>query len=137
LASSAGWPAFDKAVESAFASMLMVGAAVAAVSADRVLHTKTLGVLDLHRARPVTENTRFLVASTTKSMSSLLVATYVDEGRLSWDQPVFHAWPGFRAPTHELTRTLRIRNLPSIHVRTSAPWSERARRDSNPQPSDR
>jgi CubicO group peptidase (beta-lactamase class C family) len=60
---------------------------------------------------PVTKDTHFLVASTTKSMSSLLVATFVDQGKLGWDQPVVDAWPGFRAPTQELTRTLRVRDL--------------------------
>jgi CubicO group peptidase (beta-lactamase class C family) len=41
----------------------------------------------------------------------LLVATYVDDGTLAWDQPVIDAWPGFRAPTDELTRSLRVRDL--------------------------
>jgi CubicO group peptidase (beta-lactamase class C family) len=59
----------------------------------------------------VTSDTHFLVASTTKSMSSLLVATYVDEGKLAWDQRVIDAWPGFGAPTDELTNTLRVRDL--------------------------
>lgn len=44
-------------------------------------------------------------------MTALLVATYVGEGRLGWDQPVVDAWAGFRAPTDELTRTLRVRDL--------------------------
>ena len=42
--------------------------------------------------RSVTTDTHFLVASTTKSMSSLLVATFVDEGLFGWDQMVVHVW---------------------------------------------
>jgi CubicO group peptidase (beta-lactamase class C family) len=91
--------------------MGMVGAAVAIVCADRVLHTRTFGVRDLLGREPVTNSTHFLVASTTKSMSSLLVATYVDEQKLGWDRRVIDAWPGFRAPTEELTRSLRVRDL--------------------------
>lgn len=109
--SADSWAAFDNAVASAFREMRMVGAAVAVVSADRVLHTKTFGVRTRRPDRPVTNDTHFLLASTTKSMSSLLVATYVDEGKLDWDQPVIDAWSGFRAPTDELTRTLRVRDL--------------------------
>ena len=109
--STDSWAAFDDAVASAFREMRMVGAAVAVVSADRVLHTKTFGVRSRRTGRPVTDDTHFLVASTTKSMSSLLVATYVDEGKLDWDQPVIDAWPRFRAPTDELTKTLRVRDL--------------------------
>ena len=44
-------------------------------------------------------------------MSSLLVARYVDDGKLDWDQKVIDAYPDFRAPTDELTRSLRVRDL--------------------------
>jgi CubicO group peptidase (beta-lactamase class C family) len=109
--SASSWKAFDKAVASAFERMHMVGGAVAVVSGEKVLHTRALGVRRVHRSAPVTDNTHFLVASTTKSMSSLLVATYIDEGKLDWDQPVIDAWSAFRAPTEQLTRTLRVRDL--------------------------
>jgi CubicO group peptidase (beta-lactamase class C family) len=105
------WPAFDAAVSSEFSRMGMVGSALAVVTGDQVLHTHTLGVRSLKHPDPVTHNTHFPVASTTKSMSSLLVATFVDQKRLAWDQPVIDAWPGFRAPTDHLTKTLRVRDL--------------------------
>lgn len=105
------YPAFDAAIEREFASMGLVGAAVALVSGDRVLHTHTLGTKDLQSRQPVDRSTHFLVASTTKSMSSLLVAKYVDDGKLDWDQKVIDAYPEFRAPTDELTRSLRVRDL--------------------------
>jgi CubicO group peptidase (beta-lactamase class C family) len=108
---SGDWSAFEEAVQASFAGMGMIGAAVAVVSADAVLHTSTYGVRNRASGAPVTEETHFLVASTTKSMSSLLAATYVDDGALSWDQPVIDAWSGFRAPTDELTTTLRVRDL--------------------------
>lgn len=111
IASPPDWSAFDAAVRSAFDRMGMVGAAVAVVSRDEVLHTLPLGRRGVTGARPVTTGSHFLVASTTKSMSALLVATYVDEGRLGWDQRVVEVWPGFRAPTDELTRSLRVRDL--------------------------
>jgi CubicO group peptidase (beta-lactamase class C family) len=110
-AGSDDWAAFDRLIGKAFDQMEMVGAAVAVVSADRVLHVTPLGSRSLRPRRPVTPDTRFLVASTTKSMSALLVATYIDEGRLAWDQPVIDAWSGFRAPTDKLTRALRVRDL--------------------------
>ncbi|MEV4619556.1 serine hydrolase domain-containing protein [Asanoa sp. NPDC049573] len=82
----------------------MVGAAIAVVRAGGVAHRLVLG-------ERISPGTHLLVASTTKSMSSLLAATYVDEGVIGWDQPAVDAWPGFRAPTPELTRTLRVRDL--------------------------
>ncbi|MEU9129839.1 serine hydrolase domain-containing protein [Kitasatospora sp. NPDC048540] len=110
-AAADGWDAFAAQVRAEFAAMELVGAAVAVVSADRVLLTLPLGVRDAESRTPVTPSTRFLVASTTKSMTSLLAAAYVDRRQLAWDQRAVEAWPGFRAPTDELTRSLRVRDL--------------------------
>jgi CubicO group peptidase (beta-lactamase class C family) len=115
------WGGFDRAVRAGFDRMQLVGSAIAVVSADRVLHTVTLGSRSLRPRGPVTENTRFVVASTTKAMTSALVATYVDEGTLGWDQKVIDAWSGFRAPTDELTRTLRVRDLLGMATGIQAP----------------
>ena len=103
--------AFDREVRLGFDRMRLVGAAVAVVSSNRVLHTVTLGSRSLQPRHPMTTQTRFLVASTTKSMAATLVATYVDQGVLAWEQPVKDAWPGFRGPTDELTDRLRVRDL--------------------------
>jgi len=111
LAGGKNWAEFDRLVRAEFRREQLVGAAVAVVRGDRVLHRLALGERELQAGRPVSPRTHFLVASTTKSMSSLLAATYVDQGVIGWDQPAVDAWPGFRAPTPELTRTLRVRDL--------------------------
>lgn len=105
------WGAFDAAVGSAFDRLKMVGAAVAVVSADAVLHTKTFGVRSLQGRKPVTTRTAFRVGSVTKSMTAALVGTYVDDGTLTWDTKAVDAYPGFRAPTDGQTRSLRVRDL--------------------------
>ncbi|MEY2241847.1 serine hydrolase domain-containing protein [Streptomyces sp. BF23-18] len=105
------WQGFAARVREEFAAMGLTGAAVAVVSRDRVLLSLPLGVRDIESRAPVTSSSRFLVASTTKSMTSLLAATYVDRGQLAWDQRAVDAWPGFRAPTGQLTRSLRVRDL--------------------------
>jgi CubicO group peptidase (beta-lactamase class C family) len=90
--------------------MQNVGGAVAIVSADQVLYTGTYGVRGLKDRKPITTDTAFRVGSTTKSMTAALLATYVDDKTLGWDQKVIDAWSGFRAPTDELTRKLRVRD---------------------------
>jgi len=102
---------FEADVEAALGTFRMVGAAVALVDGSGIRYQRGFGVRDQASGEPVTPDTHFLVASTTKSMSSLLVATFVDDGTLSWDQPVHEVWADFRAPTAELTNTLRVRDL--------------------------
>jgi CubicO group peptidase (beta-lactamase class C family) len=94
-----------------FRRQRLAGAAVAVVRGDAVVHRLALGHKDVQGGGRVSAGTHFLVASTTKSMSSLLAATYVDDGVIGWDQPALDAWSGFRAPTPELTRGLRVRDL--------------------------
>src|SRR5918998_3841465 len=110
-AGRADWDAFDRAIETATQTFGVVGTAVAVVNAAGLVHQRTLGVRDRATGAAVTPGTLFRVASTTKSMSALLVAQFVDEGRLGWDQPVREVWPAFRAPTPELTAALRVRDL--------------------------
>jgi CubicO group peptidase (beta-lactamase class C family) len=105
------WAAFDRAIQAATQRFGIVGAAVGVVNAAGLVHQRTFGVRDLATGAPVTPHTLFRVASTTKGMTALLVAQFVDEGRLDWDQPVREVWPAFRAPTPELTATLRGRDL--------------------------
>ncbi len=105
------WENFDAAVQDGMQIFGMVGAAIAIVTADGIDHHRTFGVRDLTSGAPFTPDTHCLVGSTTKSMTSLLVATLVDEGTLAWDQPVREAWPDFRAPSDALTRELRVRDM--------------------------
>jgi len=105
------WAAFDAAVQDAMQTFGVVGAAIAIVTADGIDHRNAYGVRNLTSGAPFTPDTHCLVGSTTKSMSSLLVATHVDDGALAWDQPVREVWPDFRAPSDALTRELRVRDL--------------------------
>jgi CubicO group peptidase (beta-lactamase class C family) len=105
------WGAFDRAIQTATQTFGIVGAAVAVVDTAGLVHQRTFGVRDRATGAPVTPDTLFRIASTTKSMSALLVAQFVDEGLLGWDQPVREVWPAFRAPTDELTAALRVRDL--------------------------
>lgn len=98
-------------IEAAMQTYGVFGAAAALVQGDQIVFSRGFGVGDLERNVPVTERTRFRIASNTKSMSAFLVATFVDAGVLGWDDRVVDVWPEFRAPTAELTESLRVRDL--------------------------
>jgi len=107
----AEWQALTQGMAAAMPTFAVVGAAVALVTADGIARSQTFGVRNLANGAPVTADTHFLVASTAKSMTALWLATRVDDGALAWDQPVREVWTDFRAPTDELTKILRVRDL--------------------------
>jgi CubicO group peptidase (beta-lactamase class C family) len=103
--------AFEADIEAALGTFGIVGAAVAIVQGNRIIYRRGFGSRHLQSGAPVTEATRFRVASNTKSMTALLVAKFVDDGVLGWDDRVIDVWPGFRTPERGLTQSMRVRDL--------------------------
>jgi CubicO group peptidase (beta-lactamase class C family) len=105
------------------------GSAVAIVQNGKVVYAKGFGVRRLETGEPVTTSTVFRVGSTTKAMTSMMIATLVDEGVLSWDTPAVEIYPDFKLPTDELTQNVTLRELmgmgTGLGTNMSAPhWDE-------------
>lgn len=64
------------------------GMAVAVVYNDEIVFAQGFGLADIDAKTPATENTMFAIGSSTKAFTSALVGTYVDEGKLAWDDPI-------------------------------------------------
>lgn len=64
------------------------GMAIAVVKDDAVIFARGFGFADLENNVPADPGTMFAVGSTTKAFTSALTAMMVDEGRLSWDDPI-------------------------------------------------
>jgi len=87
------------------------GASVAIVQDGQIVYEQGFGVRELGGSAPVGPETRMMIGSTTKSMTTLLMATLVDDGRLRWDTPVVDLLPTFAVADPELTQRLTVRNL--------------------------
>ncbi len=60
---------------------------------------------------PVTANTAFAIASTTKAMVAAATAILVDRGQLSWDEPLTKHFPGLRFHNGYIDRNARVIDL--------------------------
>jgi CubicO group peptidase (beta-lactamase class C family) len=80
--------AIDRVMLATIKAWQLPGAAVAIVKNDRVVYVAAYGVKDLSTNEPVTVDTLFQIASTSKAFTSAALAMLVDEGKLSWDDPV-------------------------------------------------
>ncbi|AZU03636.1 beta-lactamase [Glycocaulis alkaliphilus] len=87
------------------------GVGLALIDQGEVVWQGGLGVRQLGADEPVTADTRFMIASNTKGMVTLLLATLADEGALEWDQPVTQVFPEFRLGSDETTRSTLMRHL--------------------------
>lgn len=87
------------------------GLAVAVVKDGKVVMAKGYGVRKLGEATPVDEQTLFGIASNSKAFTSALLAMLVDEGKITWDDPVIKHLPGFQMSDPYVTREMTIRDL--------------------------
>lgn len=102
---------YDVMVERMIADWKVPGLAVAVVQGEEIVHLKGYGWRDAGQKLRVTPKTLFAVGSTTKAFTTLLLGTLVDEGKLSWDQPVRELLPGFRLWDPAATELLTPRDM--------------------------
>src|SRR5262245_8844076 len=87
------------------------GFAVAIVKDGKVALAKGYGVRKLGEPASVDEHTLFGIASNTKAFTSAALAMLVDEGKISWDDPVTKHLPTFQLYDPYVTREMTIRDL--------------------------
>ncbi len=87
------------------------GLSIAVVQNGEVVFNQGFGVRDLGTGEPVTPQTLMMIASSTKPLTTLMMATVVDDGRMTWDTPVRLVLPTFSVGDPALTGKLTIRHL--------------------------
>lgn len=102
---------FAESIEPLRTTTRIPGAAVALVECGQIRYEAGFGVRDLDSKQPVTPRTVFRVGSTTKAMTSTLIATWVDEGRLDFDTRAVDILPSFELPTSALTDSVTVAQL--------------------------
>ena len=102
---------FDAWAAAGMKDWSMPGMAVAVVRDGKVLFMKGYGVKELGKDAQVDIHTVFSIGSTTKAMTAVCMGILVDEGKVSWDDPVIRHLPDLQLHDAYVTRTLRIRDL--------------------------
>jgi CubicO group peptidase (beta-lactamase class C family) len=90
--------------------MDVTGLSMVLVVGDQVIYRRALGVRDLDIKAPVTTQTLFGIASTTKSMTAVMIASLVDKGVIAWDTPLTDILPSFSLSNPEVTQKMTFRH---------------------------
>ncbi|MGH9970206.1 MAG: serine hydrolase [Pyrinomonadaceae bacterium] len=104
-------PNLDAHVARVLKEFEVPGLAVAIVKDGKVVFTKGYGVRKIGEPTPVDEHTLFGIASNTKAFTAAALAILVDEGKISWDDPVTKHLPNFQMYDPYVTRELTVRDL--------------------------
>ena len=87
------------------------GLALAIVKDDHVMLAKGYGVRDMSKTDPVDEHTLFAIGSNTKAFTATAIGLLVQDGKLSWEDPVEKYLPTFQLHDAHTTQLMTIRDL--------------------------
>jgi CubicO group peptidase (beta-lactamase class C family) len=89
------------------------------VSGDQTVFARGYGHRELERHNPVTPETVYPIASTSKAFNATLLGLLIDDGQLEWDAPVQRYLPGFRLRDPLISGLVTTRDL--VAMRTGLP----------------
>ena len=89
----------------------ITGISFALLQDGKIVHVQGLGVRRHGRPEKVDQDTLFMAASNTKSLTTLLLAALADDGKLKWDQPVTDLYPSFKLGDPDTTAKVHFKHL--------------------------
>ena len=98
-------------VEDARRQLDVPGVAIGVVQGGKVVMAEGFGVRSLGQPAPVDADTRFMIASNTKALTTLMLAKLVEQGRFGWETPVTQILPGFKLGDAQTTRQVLVKHL--------------------------
>lgn len=101
----------DSYINNAYQEWEIPGMAIAIVKDNEVIFEKAYGVKDTQTRKAVNTSTIFGIASNTKAMTAAALAILVDEGKISWDDPVQKYLPTFQLYKPYVSMNMTIRDL--------------------------
>ncbi len=89
------------------------GLAIAVVQNGQTVYAEGFGVCRAGGEERVTAETRFMIGSSTKPLTTMMMARLVDLGHFTWLTPVTDVLPGFTLADEDVTRRLEMRHTVS------------------------
>lgn len=87
------------------------GVAIGIVQDGKVVMSRGFGLRTLGKPEPVDGDTRFMIASNSKALTTLMLARLVDAGKLDWNARARDVYPGFKLGDAATTDKVRIHHL--------------------------
>jgi CubicO group peptidase (beta-lactamase class C family) len=87
------------------------GVAIGIVQDGKTVMAKGFGVRALGKPDKVDADTRFMIASNTKALTTLMLAKLVDAGKLDWNAHVTDVYPAFKLGSADTTKQVLVKHL--------------------------
>jgi CubicO group peptidase (beta-lactamase class C family) len=97
-------------IQHAMQECLVPGVAIAVVQNGTMVFAEGFGVREIGHDARVTSQTRFMIGSSTKPLTTLMMARLIDQGAFTWSTPVTDLLPNFSLADPEVTGNLQMRH---------------------------
>ena len=102
---------FDAHVSRVLSGFKVPGMSIIVVKDGKVVLSRGYGVKESGKPDPVDENTLFPIASNSKAFTAAALEILVEDGKLSWNDPVVTHLPWFRMMDPWVTAQITVRDL--------------------------
>jgi CubicO group peptidase (beta-lactamase class C family) len=103
--------ALSRFVETSMKESGIPGVSLALYQGGRTVFSGGFGVRELGKPAKVDGDTKYMIASNTKALATLMLAKLVDAKKLDWDTPAATALPSFKLGNAETTSKVQIKHL--------------------------
>ncbi|KFN50958.1 serine hydrolase domain-containing protein [Arenimonas composti] len=124
----------ERLAEQVVQSGRLPGLAMAIVERGEVLSLRGYGVVDSKGSDPVGPDTVFRLASLSKAFAGTLAAMLVQEGAMSWEQPITNQLPGFRLQDMDGAQRVTLRDILSHRIGIGYNFGDRLLEADEPYP---
>ena len=101
----------DRFVERGRELLGVPGVSVGLVQDGKVVFAGGYGVRELGREAKVDADTKYMIASNTKALTTLMLATLVAEKKIAWDAPATSLLPSFKLGDADTTSKVLVKHL--------------------------
>lgn len=101
----------EKIIAEVQSTFLVPAVSIAIIAKDHIEYAGGFGTLSMQNDQSVNEHTIFALASISKSTTSAAMAILVDEGKLTWRDPVRKFLPEFSLYDPFVDREIQVRDL--------------------------
>ncbi|KAF5667725.1 beta-lactamase transpeptidase [Fusarium denticulatum] len=98
----------------------IAGVSVGVIDNGQIIHQASYGFCNVESQIPCDSESTFVLGSLSKAFTSTLLAHLVEDGSLSWDDPLCKILPDFQRDSHDLSCHATIADLLSHHSGLSA-----------------
>ncbi|UQA56380.1 serine hydrolase domain-containing protein [Polyangium aurulentum] len=103
--------ALGKFVETAQQKLGVPGVSIGLVQGGKVVFAGGFGVREFDKKAPVDADTKYIIASNTKALTTLMLAKLVEEKKLTWETAATNLLPSFKLGNTETTSRVLVKHL--------------------------